>query len=243
MRVAVLADIHGFNLALERVLEDIDKRAPFDDIVIAGDLCEIGPGPREVLEIVWDRGITAVQGNTDVDLVQAAIDGTDDRDLRYGVEQIGSEGTDYLANLPFSRRVTPPGSNGKKDDLLIVHANPSNMHDPIEPDLDEDDVRSLISDAKAAAFAFGHIHICYIREVDDMLLVDVSAVGNPKDGDLRCKYGILTWDPDARHWTAELVKLDYPLESTEAQIRASGLPKPEKVIRKLRQASYGKSDD
>ena len=243
MRVAVLADIHGFNLALERVLEDIDNRGPFDDIVIAGDLCEIGPGPREVLEIVWDRGITAVQGNTDLDLVQAAQNGTDDRDLQYGIDQIGTNGLQYLAELPFSHRISPPESTGNKDDLLIVHANPSNINDPLQPDLSESDVRDLIGDTKASAIAFGHIHICYIREVDDMLLVDVSAVGNPKDGDLRCKYGILTWDPDARHWTAELVKLDYPLEATEAQIRASGLPKPEKVIRKLRQASYGKSDD
>ena len=70
------------------------------------------------------------------------------------------------------------------------------------------------------------------------MLVDVSAVGNPKDGDLRCKYGILNWDANTQRWTAEIRRLDYPLEATEAQILASGMPNPEKVIKKLKKASY-----
>jgi diadenosine tetraphosphatase ApaH/serine/threonine PP2A family protein phosphatase len=70
------------------------------------------------------------------------------------------------------------------------------------------------------------------------MLVDVSAVGNPKDKDLRCKYGILNWDANAQRWTAEIRRLEYPLEETEAQIRASDMPNPEKVIKKLKKASY-----
>jgi hypothetical protein len=71
-----------------------------------------------------------------------------------------------------------------------------------------------------------------------MTLVDVSAVGNPKDGDLRSKWGVLQWDEAAMRWSAELRYVDYALDETEAQIRASGLPNPEGAIRKLRKASY-----
>ncbi len=45
MRVAVMSDIHGFNLALETVLADLDAQGPFDEVIVAGDLCEVGPGP------------------------------------------------------------------------------------------------------------------------------------------------------------------------------------------------------
>jgi hypothetical protein len=74
--------------------------------------------------------------------------------------------------------------------------------------------------------------------LDGILLAGVSAVGNPKDGDLRCKYGILTWDDGTRSWSAELQRLDYPLEATAEQILASDLDDPEKVLRKLTKASY-----
>jgi predicted phosphodiesterase len=240
MKVAVMSDIHGFSLAFKSVLEDIDRQGLFDQIAIAGDLCELGPAPREVLEIIWARDFAVAQGNTDRELVHAAGDRNAGPELRYAIDRIGRDGLDYLASLPFSHRISPPDAGGLKDDLLVVHANPSNMDDPLPPDLDEAGVRDLVGNTMVAAIAFGHFHVSYIRQVDGLLLVDVSAVGNSKDGDLRCKYGILTWNDADRRWSAELRKLDYPLEATEAQIRQSGLPKPEKVIRKLRQASYRK---
>jgi hypothetical protein len=49
MRVAVMSDIHGFNFALETVLADLDQQGPFDEVVVAGDLCEVGPAPADVL--------------------------------------------------------------------------------------------------------------------------------------------------------------------------------------------------
>ena len=71
-------------------------------------------------------------------------------------------------------------------------------------------------------------------------LFDVSAVGNPKDGDLRCKYGIATWDAASATWSTELVRLDYPLGETEVQLLESDVPDKERVLKKLQRASYGK---
>ncbi|MCC6943564.1 MAG: metallophosphoesterase family protein [Thermomicrobiales bacterium] len=239
MRVAVLSDIHGFDLAFDVVLEDIDAQGSFDAIVVAGDLCETGPAPREVLETLWNRpGIIAIHGNTDLYLVDIAANGTTRKEKQFTVEAIGEDGVAYLASLPFSHRIPPPGSRGPHDDLLIVHANPRNVMDALYPDLTDGEIRLLLDGEAAGALAFGHIHISYVRQIDDTLLVDVAAVGNSKDGDISCRYGILTWDEAGRRWSAEIRKLSYPLEETEAQIRASGLPKPEKTIQKLREAAY-----
>ena len=98
--------------------------------------------------------------------------------------------------------------------------------------------REVLGDERPGALAFGHYHVCFTRRVDETLLVDVSAVGNPKDGDLRCKYGALTWDEATRSWQAELRKLPYPLDETAAQIRANSLPDPEKALKRLVKASY-----
>jgi predicted phosphodiesterase len=238
MRVAVMSDIHGYNLALATVLADIEARGPFDEIVVAGDLVEGGPGPAEVLHMLKDGVYTVLRGNTDRDVVVAAAEDWDQGGMRYVIDQIGDDGVEFLASLPFSRRITPPGGVPPDDDLLVVHANPYDLERPLAPNLSEREVRELLGGTQAAAIAFGHIHIAYTRRIEGTLLIDVSAVGNPKDRDLRCKYGIIEWDEASKSWTAELRRLPYPLEETILQILASGLPKPEKARRKLEKASY-----
>lgn len=240
MRVAVMSDIHGFNLALESVLEDVRQQGPFDAVVVAGDLCEVGPGPTEVIELLQAQNErwVVLQGNTDRDIVEAARYGFGRSGLDYTIREIGREGVQYLAGLPFSHRIAPPGGASPDEDLFVFHANPFNLEDRLDPSWSDTELKAVLSDTRAKAVAFGHIHIAYIRQVGEMLLVDVSAVGNPKDGDLRCKYGILTWDEAARAWNAELRRLPYPLEETGAQILASDLPNPEKTLKKLKKASY-----
>lgn len=236
MRVAVLSDIHGFSLAFRTVLADVERRDPFDRIIVAGDLCEGGPAPAEVLEILSGLDATVIQGNTDRDLANGSPDHSSTS--RYAWDKLGPDGMRYLAALPFEARVSPPGGDGPGDDLLVVHANPLDQDRHIPPDASVRELTELLGNTEAAAIAFGHLHICYIREALGYLLVDVSAVGNPKDGDLRCKWGELTWDGDARRWTAELHKLPYPLDETIAQMHASGMPNPDKAIAKLKRASY-----
>lgn len=238
MRVAVLSDVHGFSIALDRVLADVDATGPYDEIVVAGDLCAVGPDPAGVLETLRSRDVAVLQGNTDVDVVESVSFGQVDSEATYVHREIGPDGIAFLAELSFSRRITPPGGNPPDDDLLIVHANPHNLLDKLDPTASDRALREVIGDTRFRALAFGHIHICYTRQLDGRLLVDVSAVGNPKDHDLRCKYGVITWDDTNRAWSAEIRKLDYPLAETEAQILASNLPNPKKTLRKLIEASY-----
>jgi len=47
MRIAVIADIHGNQIAFEAVLADLAQQQPVDKLVIAGDLCLNGPRPAK----------------------------------------------------------------------------------------------------------------------------------------------------------------------------------------------------
>ncbi|CAN5603296.1 metallophosphoesterase family protein [soil metagenome] len=240
MRVAVLSDIHGYDLAFERVLADIDATGPYDEIVVAGDLCEVGPNPKRVLDIIRQRGLKAVKGNTDDDIAHLDYHGEGEDSVSYAQKQIGIAGIDFLRGLPELIRISPPGGNAPDYDLLIVHANPHDLTTALEPAYGDDQLREIFRPVRAGAIAFGHVHICYVREIDGILLVDVSAVGNPKDGDLRSKYGVLTWDETRRIWSAEIRKLEYPLEETKDEMRESGMPGWEKAFKKLKRATYGK---
>jgi predicted phosphodiesterase len=237
MRVAVMSDIHGFSLALNTVLADLEAQPTCDEIVVAGDLCQVGPAPGDVLATLHGRNVTVLQGNTDAYLVEAST-GTANAEQAFALRQIGSAGIGYLAGLAFERRITPPGGRSPDDDLLVVHANPHDLEQKVRPDMRDDELAAVVGDTRAAVIAFGHHHVSFSRRLGDMQLVDVSAVGNPKDGDLRCKYAIFSWDENSGRWSVEPRKLPYPLAETRDQIRASGLPHPEKAVASLERASY-----
>jgi predicted phosphodiesterase len=238
MRVAVMSDVHGFDLALERVLDDIAASGPYDQVIAAGDLVEVGPAPARTLELLERAGIALVLGNTDRDIIEAALTGKSEPSIDFAIARIGRHGLDLLATLPFSRRFTPPGATPRNDDLLVVHANPHDLDRKLRPEMSDHELRDVIGDVPAAAIAFGHHHVAFTRDLNPPLLVDVSAVGNPKDDDLRSRYGVLTWDADVRRWSAGFRYIAYPIEETAAEIQASGLPHPERTLQKLLTASY-----
>lgn len=239
MRIAVLSDIHGFSVALNMALADIEAQGPFETVIVAGDLCEGGPDPGGVIDCLRSQTILAVQGNTDRDIVHAAHDRWSSPGLDYAVDQLGGDGVAYLASLEMTHRFTPSGGTSPNDDLLVCHANPHDLERKLLPEMSDRELREVIGDTVAAAVAFGHHHVAYSRQLDHLLLADVSAVGNPKDGDLRVKYGIMEWYETGRRWSVDIRRLPYPLAATAEQMLASGMPSPEKALRKLQRASYG----
>ncbi len=236
MRVAVISDIHGNQIALEAVLADLSRQPAVDHLVIAGDLCLNGPCPRQVLEILQQLACPVIQGNVDTEVVNEAPDkGAKKRTVvAWTREQIGQAGIDYLAALPFSHRTRNPAGS----DLLVVHANPLNQEDAIFPNAPDSSLAHLLGGIEpgVGALAFGHLHIAYIRHWRHLLLVDVASCGLPRDEDLRATYGILSWQADT--WEAEIRRVAYDVQAVVRQLKTSGIPKAEKRIKTLLEARY-----
>ncbi len=65
MRIAVLADIHGNRLALDAVLDDLERRGGAEVLVDLGD-CVSGPlWPAQTMERLAALGAVTVRGNHD----------------------------------------------------------------------------------------------------------------------------------------------------------------------------------
>lgn len=250
MRVAILSDIHGNAVALDAVLADLASRGPFDQVVVAGDLVWSGPRPREVVDRLWAMRAVVIRGNTDAFFDEGA--GTPEgkepgrfaSHLAWMISQLGPERVAYIRGLPFSHLISPaPGH-----DLLVVHANPRDMDQAImrratDADLDE----LLLEDGRPPswrALAFGHIHTPFVRTWRDRLLVNVSSVGLPMDGDQRAAYSILNWEPAARGgvWRAEHRRVAYPTAVVVHEMRTSGLPRGRHFAERLMSASYNGLD-
>ncbi len=244
MRLAILADIHGNLLALEAVLADLEARGGADATVVAGDLCLAGPRPLEALERVRALDCPVIQGNTDRDLAaapEATADGDDAELLAWTRERLGEDALAYLRTLPLAHRVEAPEGG---DVVLIVHANPRNLDDPLRPLAPEGEIEPFLADVApdVTTIAFGHLHIPYTRRVGRFLLADCSSVGLPKDGDRRAAYGLLTWQPGggdgAGEWAVELRRVEYPVDETVAQLREADPPGVAGLVRTLLRARY-----
>ena len=236
MKIAVMSDVHGFAQAFEAVLEDVERQK-VDQIIVAGDLCEGGPEPARVVELILERDAQCVYGNTDRDLV--AGDAASDL-IAWTQDQIGPDGLEFLRSLPFSIRIPHPSGGGAlSTDLLVVHANPTDVERHLSPNASERELGEIIGGETANTIAFGHLHVAYVRQVGDKTLVDVSAVGNPRDGDLRPRYVVFT-DADDGRWSHEYRYVDYPLEETRARMERSGMPKWKKAFERLRSARYNR---
>jgi predicted phosphodiesterase len=237
MRVAVMSDIHGFAPALEAVITDVDRKN-VDQIVAAGDLFEGGPGPGRVLELLRIYNVRCVCGNTDRDLL--ASQGGSDTLAHWTRERIGPKGMAFLRNLPFSIRIAHPE---RPDDpaacALIVHANPVDVDRHLSPNASEREIQEILGAEIAQTIVFGHLHVAYVRQIGNHTLIDVSAVGNPRDGDLRPRYVILESAPDGR-WSHEYHYLDYPLSETRRQMEETEMPDWKTAFERLESATYNR---
>jgi predicted phosphodiesterase len=256
-RIAIFSDVHGNASALMAVLHDIDQQGGITQIIFAGDACLFGPRPKMCQELLDNRSITCLVGNTDLWILEPPpIEESFDNHRReqlanvhrwcqWTADKIGLEGRKWLEYLTstFELRISPKNDGG--DDLLIVHANPLDLMQIVFPSEDEQlrrygsvrqsdgDLDPLLHEVHASMLAFGHIHIPFRRRWRQLNLVNISSVSLPGDGDPRAKYAILTWHAGSG-WAADLRRVDYDNDDEIAAYERYQPPGWEKSVELLR---------
>ena len=241
--VAVLSDMHGNAAAFEAALADLAAQ-PHDATVLAGDLIMNGPRPAETLAAVRALGVPTVHGNTEPMLT--------DRDnpdpvARWVRERLTDDDLAYIAALPFEHRVTPPGGTSPDDDLLIVHATPTDVNAalfteplPDHPDdiaiTPEDKAVALLGDARANLILHGHIHIFSSGTVRGQRVASIGSVGFPADRDQRAAYALVTWD--GRDWQVTPRRVPYDVAAVIAEYAPLDIPRKDLYIRRLAAATH-----
>lgn len=237
MRVAVLADIHGNLLGLDACLADLDAQGGADAVAVAGDLCLAGPKPKKVLQRLEEIGAACIRGNKDRYLFDEAastkLSAAEQSQAAWTRRELGEHWLAWLKELPFALRI---GEDNNQ--LLIVHANPTNDEEQIWPDADEALLQRLIGEERATAIAFGHLHLPYVRLWRGRLLVDVASAGLPKDGDPRACYAIFT-ERDGG-WQVKHRRVPFDVKKVATQLSDCGIPESAELIATLRRHRYKK---
>jgi len=231
MRCLVISDIHANFPALQTVLVDAQ---PFDAVWCLGDLVGYGPNPNRCIERLLDFSLTCIAGNHDWGAIGRADLYVFNRDARQALywtqNELTPENRAFLSDLPTTAKI---------DDFFLAHGSP---RDPIwEYTVDLKTVTENFQTFDARVALVGHTHIPVLFEwvetnkqvrvllpdweepihLDERrLIVNPGSVGQPRDGNPRASYGIL--DTEARTWESR--RVTYPVEITQEQMRARGLP-------------------
>jgi len=184
MRIALITDLHGNEVALRAVIDHARARG-VSDFVCLGDVATLGPRPLEVLAILRDLGCPCIMGNHDAFMVEPELLHTYSESpliidaVNRCRARMRPEDLDFIAGFEATRTVNLPGGR----ELLLYHGTPrSNMEDAL-PDTPADKLDEMLGfddDTKRPAVAAGgHTHIQMLRQHRGTLVVNAGSLGAP----------------------------------------------------------------
>ena len=239
--VVVLADVHGNAAALREVLTALEGQT-YDALVIAGDLILNGPQPAQTLETIRGLDVPTVYGNADRYVCDPCHP---DLGVQWVRERLDAEAIAWLADLPFAHRITPPGGESPTDDLLIVHATPTDVEAVLvlEPDrfglltvTPQPESERLLGKAQANLILAGHLHYASSGKVENQRCATVGSVGFPYDGDTRSAYARVSWD--GHSWEVRHCRIAYDHLQVAQAIERSSFPFGANSTERLRRARF-----
>jgi len=236
MRYLVLADVHANLEALEACLSHAHARG-FDRTLVLGDLVGYGPDPNEAIARVRSLNpVAMVRGNHD-----KVACGLEQPEGFNAVAKRAALWT-YDALTPANRAwlaALPEGPLMLDEYVEICHGSPFDEDAYMFDELDA--VRALKVSQRPLCL-FGHTHcpisfqlsqervetlgstgqpVTRIELVgDSKYLINPGSVGQPRDGDQRASYAIA----DTAAKLVELIRVDYPIDTTQGKILKAGLP-------------------
>jgi putative phosphoesterase len=176
VRLALVSDQHGNDVAFGAVVEDLD-RIGVDEVVCLGDAVQGGSQPAETLERLQGLGCATVLGNADAFLLEVPTDSPEpvtEQQLEvreWTLSQLSESQLDQIrAFEPVVRREL----EGVR--LLYCHGSPASYDDVLLPELGPDALAPFRGH-DAALIAGGHTHLQWTRRIDDGLYVNPGSVG------------------------------------------------------------------
>ena len=219
MRIVVLSDIHSNLTAFQAVIENLPT---YDELYCLGDVVGYGPQPNEVVERLQQLRPTAVlMGNHDYAVATGDVEGFSSNAATAikWTRRVASEGSlEYLSALKSSARIEREGRT-----LGLFHGSPRDpLMEYVFPALTERAVRGFVEMAAAKIVLLGHTHMPMMCRVNGRVLANPGSVGQPRDGDSRASFALLTITQD--EITFDVQRVEYDIRSVAEKIIGSGLP-------------------
>ncbi len=181
MRFLCVSDIHGNVSALRKVLDEADIRG-FDQLIACGDHLFPGPEPLATWKLLVERNALCVQGLTDravatvepgdLEPSNPAEEARLERLLNFH-DELGELIVARLARLKDTARL--PLESGHE--MLVVHGSPIDPTESMSAEMDDEELNALLGDDPADVIVCGGSHVPFVRQLDEIRIVNVGSVG------------------------------------------------------------------
>src|SRR6185437_3372670 len=179
MRVALISDIHGNEIALRAVLESI-AREGVDRIVCLGDVATLGPRPGAVLAMLREMGCPCIAGNHDDFMLRpelvhgyAKVPIIVDA-VHWCQSELSSADLDQIRAFVPELEIPLDGAT-----LRLFHGTPRSNVEDLLATTPADELAEMLDGRSATVMAGGHTHVQMLRQHRGMLLVNPGSVGMP----------------------------------------------------------------
>ena len=246
MRIAVISDMHGNDLAFAVAEADI-KKQHVDQIVCLGDAIQGGPQPAEVVQRLRRLNCPVVMGNADAWLIsgeETADEGIPPERLKkmgeirlWSLSQLTEDDIDFIST--FQPTVTIKLEGGL--DLLCFHGSPTSFDDVILPAAPEEDFQKFLGAYRGKILTGGHTHAQQIRRIGDLFFFNPGSVGfayshNQPDNEFHAdpwaEYAILT--AENGQVSLEFRRIPFDARELTRIYQESGRPFAEEAIAQYR---------
>ena len=176
MRLALISDQHGNDVAFQAALEDVE-RVGVDEVVCLGDVVQGGTQPAETLDRLAALGCDTVLGNADAFLLEIPDDSPEpvtERQLEVRDWTLAQLGSFHLEQIRAFAPVVRHEHDGLA--LILFHGSPRSYDDVLLPELGGEALEPFPGH-DAALLAGGHTHLQWTRRIGDALYVNPGSVG------------------------------------------------------------------
>lgn len=230
-KIAVLSDIHGNIIALEKVARDIERRH-VDKVFNLGDHVSGPLWPQETIRYLVAQDWLHILGNHDLKLItQDPMEhGLSDS---YAFLRLNKDELDWLRSLPASLEI--------QKEFSLIHGAPSSdttyLLETIERGrtrlATQDEITGRLGEIDIPIILCGHTHVPRVVETSSgFLIINPGSVGLPAYEDDFPEYHVVeTGSPHARYsileyihgsWQVEMIALSYDYQKAAAQARKNG---------------------
>jgi putative phosphoesterase len=232
MRLALISDQHGNDVAFRATVEDIE-RIGADRIVCLGDVAQGGAQPAETLDRLAALGCETVLGNADAFLLgQDVFEEPTPEQLEVRAWTLAQLEERHFDQLRSFAQTVELDEEARK--LVLFHGSPRSYDDILLPE-SEDELDPWLVDADL--LAGGHTHKQWTRRIGEALFVNPGSVGlaydhhQPEDDfkfDPVAEYALVTSGPHGL--AVEFRRVPYALEELREVVLASGRPNAEEHV-------------
>jgi len=216
-QVAVISDVHS---NLEALLEVL-SRVKGMDVYCLGDIVGYGANPNEVVEEIRNRRAVALMGNHDYAAVTGDVRMFNPRAAmaaKWTSKTLTSANLEFLGSLPKSRRLRLGGVEG-----YLTHGSPDDpLWEYVDPRTHSELLGHYLVKLNVGILGLGHTHVPFVDSEGRGVVFNPGSVGQPRDGDWRASYAIVTVEDG--EVGVENMRMEYDWKEASSKIRAVGLP-------------------